>query len=82
LKIIYDFFNGIIILNVTLCVRSGQQLDVIEVTQNEDLQKFKLRVVLETANRLLGYTGRLHNSKWSVEGKQSIQSNQSLIDGV
>src|SRR5690606_35328026 len=49
-------------------ILSGQQLDVIEVTQNEDLQKFKLRVVLETANRLLGITTKFSHSKWTVEG--------------
>ncbi|XP_015790233.1 alpha-parvin [Tetranychus urticae] len=47
---------------------SGQKLDVIEVTQNEDLQKYKLRVVLETANRHLGLQSKWVNSKWSVDG--------------
>lgn len=48
---------------------SGQRLDVIEVTQNEDLQKTKLRAVLDTANRLLGIQSRWANIKWSVEGR-------------
>lgn len=47
---------------------SGQQLDVIEITQNEDLQKYKLRVVLETSNRLLGLSTRHNNARWSVDG--------------
>ncbi|XP_074605648.1 beta-parvin-like isoform X2 [Brevipalpus obovatus] len=47
---------------------SGQKLDVIEVTQNEDLQKYKLRVVLETANRHLGLQTRWNSIKWTVEG--------------
>ena len=52
---------------------SGQKLDVIEVTQNEDLQKFKIRVVLETANRLLGIPAKWANIKWTVEGIHSKQ---------
>jgi hypothetical protein len=48
-------------------------LDVIEVTQNEDLQKFKIRVVLETANRLLGIPANWTNIKWTVEGIHSKQ---------
>ncbi|RWS31718.1 beta-parvin-like protein [Leptotrombidium deliense] len=47
---------------------SGQKLDVIEVTQNEDLQKSKLRAVLDTANRLLGLQSRWAAIKWTVEG--------------
>lgn len=47
---------------------SGQQLDVVEITQNEDLQKYKLRVVLETSNRLLGLATRYSNPPWTVEG--------------
>lgn len=50
---------------------SGQQLDVIEVTQNEDLQKYKLRVVLETTNRLLGFASRYSTPKWTVAGIHS-----------
>jgi beta-parvin len=49
-------------------VFSGQKLDVIEVTQNEDLQKSKLRAVLDTVNRLLGVQNRNTNIKWSVKG--------------
>lgn len=41
---------------------------MIEVTQNEDLQKYKLRVVLETTNRLLGLASRYSNPRWTVEG--------------
>jgi parvin len=55
---------------------SGQQLDVIEVTQNEDLQKYKLRVVLETTNRLLGLATRYNNPRWSVEGVH----NKNLVE--
>lgn len=52
---------------------SGQKLDVIEVTQNEDLQKYKLRVVLETANRHLGLQTRWTNIKWTVEGNNKLR---------
>lgn len=47
---------------------SGHKLDVIEVTQNDDLQKIKLRAVLDTANRLLGIQQRWAMIQWSVEG--------------
>ncbi|XP_053210261.1 alpha-parvin-like [Panonychus citri] len=47
---------------------SGQKLDVIEVTQNEDLQKYKLRVVLETANRHLGLQSKYSTIKWTIDG--------------
>ena len=43
------------------------------MTQNEDLQKFKIRVVLETANRLLGIPSNWTNIKWTVEGIHSKQ---------
>lgn len=56
--------------NLACC--SGQRLDVIEVTQNEDLQKSKLRAVLDTANRLLGVQSRWTNIKWTVEGTGSV----------
>ena len=38
------------------------------MTQNEDLQKAKLRAVLDTVNRLLGLQSRWALIKWSVEG--------------
>lgn len=47
---------------------SGHKLDVIEVTQNDDLQKIKLRSVLDTANRLLGIQQRWAMIQWTVEG--------------
>lgn len=46
---------------------------MIEVTQNEDLQKYKLRVVLETANRHLGLQSKWVNSKWSVDGNYQFK---------
>lgn len=48
---------------------SGEPLDVPEVTQSEEGQKQKLRIVLHTASRVLG-TSR-GDSKWGV---QSIHS--------
>ncbi|RWS17385.1 beta-parvin-like protein [Dinothrombium tinctorium] len=54
---------------------SGQKLDVIEVTQNEDLQKSKLRAVLDTANRLLGLQSRWTSIKWTVEGNRIHNKN-------
>lgn len=47
---------------------SGQKLDVVEVTQNEEGQKAKLKIVLEAANRLLGIQPKWGNIKWTVEG--------------
>lgn len=61
---------------------SGHKLDVIEVTQNEDLQRFKLRAVLDTANRLLGIPAKWSNIKWTVEGihtKQLVQIIHLLV---
>ncbi|XP_074600880.1 beta-parvin-like [Brevipalpus obovatus] len=46
---------------------SGNKLDVIEVTLNEDLQRSKLRAVLDTTNRLLGLYHRPEAIKWSVQ---------------
>lgn len=73
-----DLFDGQI-LGKLVEKLSGQKLDVIEVTQNEDLQRHKLRAVLDTANRLLGIpvapgkqTG-WSNIKWTVEGIHSKQ---------
>lgn len=51
---------------------SGQKLDVIDVTLNEDLQKSRLRAVLDTAGRLLNLHRRPHEIKWSVRGKLEI----------
>lgn len=45
---------------------SGQQLAVVEVTQNEDFQRAKLKMVLETANRLLGLDGQ--RVRWTDKG--------------
>ena len=77
-----DLFDGQI-LGKLVEKLSGQKLDVIEVTQNEDLQRFKLRAVLDTANRLLGITpNKWSNIKWSVEGihgKQAIQIIHFLV---
>ena len=47
---------------------SEQKLDVVEVTQNEDAQKAKLRTVLDQANRLLGIQAKWGTVKWTVEG--------------
>lgn len=50
---------------------SSTKLDVVEFTQNEDLQKHKLRQVLETLNRILGQQATWAQIKWSVEGIHS-----------
>lgn len=45
---------------------SGQKLAVVEVTQNDDFQVVKLKMVLETANRLLGINNA--TTRWSAHG--------------
>jgi len=67
-----DLFDGQI-LGKLVEKLSGQKLDVIEVTQNDDLQKYKLIAVLETANRHLGIPNKWSNIKWTVEGIHSRQ---------
>ena len=47
---------------------SETKLDVVEVTQNEDSQRRKLREVLETVNRIFSQKARWAQIKWSVEG--------------
>lgn len=83
-----DLFDGQI-LGKLVEKLSGQKLDIIEVTQNEDLQKHKLRAVLDTANRLLGIpvTSGISkqgwsNIKWTVEGihgKQVVEIIHLLV---
>ena len=62
-----DLFDGQI-LGKLIEKLSSQKLDVVEVTQNEDGQRAKLRTVLDQANRLLGIQAKWGTVKWSVEG--------------
>ncbi|CAG2115800.1 unnamed protein product [Medioppia subpectinata] len=62
-----DLFDGQI-LGKLIEKLSLQKLDVVEVTQNEDGQKAKLRTVLDQANRLLGIQAKWSAVKWTVEG--------------
>lgn len=57
---------------------SGTKLDVVEVTQNEDSQKRKLREVLETVNRIFSQNARWAQIKWSVEGIHSRNTIQII----
>lgn len=47
------------------------KLDLIEVTQNEELQKQRLSIVLGQINRLLTLNARWARLKWSVDGIHS-----------
>jgi len=47
------------------------ELDIIEVTQNETVQKYKLRTVLDTINRILSLQARWARIRWSVDGIHS-----------
>lgn len=60
-----DLYDGQV-LQKLLEKLSGQKLDVPEVTQSEEGQRQKLRVVLGTANVILGKS-RWSEDKWSVE---------------
>lgn len=57
---------------------SGAKLDVVEVTQNEDSQKRKLREVLDTLNRIFSQQARWAQIKWSVEGVHSRNTVQII----
>lgn len=58
---------------------SGTKLDIVEVTQNEDSQKRKLREVLETVNRIFGQqASRWAQIKWNVEGIHSRNTIQII----
>lgn len=47
------------------------KLDIVEVTQNESIQRYKLRTVLETINRILTLQARWARIRWSVDGIHS-----------
>lgn len=53
-------------------------MDVVEVTQNEDSQKQKLREVLETVNRIFSQQARWAQIKWNVEGIHSRNTVQII----
>lgn len=57
---------------------SGTKLDVVEVTQNEDAQKRKLREVLETVNRIFSQNARWAQIKWNVDGIHSRNTVQII----
>lgn len=44
------------------------KLDIVEVTQNETIQRYKLQTVLETINRILTLQARWAKIKWTVDG--------------
>lgn len=65
-----DLYDGQIL--VKLIEKLHQvKLDIIEVTQNETTQKYKLKVVLDTINRILSLQARWARIRWSVEGIHS-----------
>lgn len=58
------------------------KLDVVEVTQNEITQKYKLKMVLDTINRILSLQARWARLRWSVEGihsKNMVEILQLLV---
>jgi len=64
-----DLYDGQV-LQKLLEKLTGQKLDVPEVTQSEENQKQKLRIVLGYANRVLGLA-RMSSTRWSVESIHS-----------
>src|ERR1700743_1502963 len=76
-----DLFDGQI-LGKLIEKLSSQKLDVVEVTQNEDGQRAKLRTVLDQATRLLGIQSKWSAVKWTVEGMHRCLTclKRSLID--
>lgn len=58
------------------------KLDIVEVTQNEITQKYKLKMVLDTINRILSLQARWARIRWSVEGihsKNMVEIVQLLV---
>lgn len=49
----------------------GIELDIVEVTQNEQIQKRKLHSVLTTINRIFKLQARWARIRWSVDGIHS-----------
>lgn len=47
------------------------KLDIVEVTQNETIQRYKLKTVLDTINRILTLQARWAKIKWTVDGIHS-----------
>ncbi|KAL7638377.1 UNVERIFIED_CONTAM: hypothetical protein RMT77_010947 [Armadillidium vulgare] len=64
-----DLYDGMV-LHKLIEKLTGITLDVPEVTQSEEGQKQKLRVVLNAANHTLGL-GRYGQQRWSVESIHS-----------
>lgn len=64
-----DLYDGQV-LQILLEKLTSQKLDVPEVTQSEENQKHKLRIVLGYANRVLGLA-RMSSTRWSVESVHS-----------
>ncbi|XP_039287577.1 beta-parvin isoform X2 [Nilaparvata lugens] len=64
-----DLYDGQV-LQKLLEKLTKRKLDVPEVTQSEEEQKQKLRIVLEESNRVLQQP-RFHQQKWTVEGIHS-----------
>lgn len=62
-----DLYDGQI-LGKLIEKLSGQKLTVVEVTQNEDFQLVKLKVVLELCNKQLGFGVGSQQIRWSAEG--------------
>ncbi|XP_014671317.1 PREDICTED: beta-parvin-like [Priapulus caudatus] len=60
-----DLFDGLIVGKLIEKL-TDTRLEVAEVTQNEAVQKAKLRTVLEAANEILGVQ-KWNQQKWSVE---------------
>lgn len=72
-----DLYDGQI-LGKLIEKLSGQKLAVMEVTQNEDFQRNKLKIVCEAVNRCLGLT----NVRWSDHGihnKSTVQIIHLLV---
>ncbi|KAG9508684.1 Beta-parvin [Fragariocoptes setiger] len=77
----HDLYDGQV-LGKLVEKLTGTQLDVVEVTQNEDSQRRKLREVLETVNRIFNMHAKWATIKWSVEGihaKNTVQIIHLLV---
>jgi len=77
-----DLYDGQVLCRLIERLQ-GVRLDVVEVTQNEQLQRKKLHTILETLNRIVSQrAGRWAKIRWSLDGihqKNSIEIIHLLV---
>lgn len=62
-----DLYDGQVLCKLVERLQNIK-LDIIEVTQNELAQKYKIKTVLDTLNRIFSLQARWARIRWSIEG--------------